>query len=379
MQPTGPLDLFLAAPPGLESALLAEARALELDGCAAVAGGVRATGDWGEVWRANLHLRGAGRVLVRFAEFRAVHLAQLDKRARRLAWSSVLRADVAVRVEATSKRSRIYHAGAAAERIARAIREELGAPAQSGAKAGAGEEAVRVLVRLEDDLCTISLDTSGEPLHRRGHKLAVAKAPLRETLAALLLRQLGYDGRESVLDPMCGSGTLVLEAAEIALGLAPGRTRAFAFERLAGFEAATWQAMRSAHETAPAPPHCYGFDRDAGAIEASRANAARAGVEGYAQFARQSITDLMPPEGARPGLIVVNPPYGARIGDKGRLRALYASFGRVVAERFSGWRVGLVTSEGDLARACGLPFAPPGPPVPHGSLRIRLYRTAVLP
>ena len=133
-------------------------------------------------------------------------------------------------------------------------------------------------VRIDDDLCTISVDTSGELLHRRGHKQAVNAAPLRETLAALFLRACGYHGHEPVLDPMCGSGTFVIEAAEIAMGLAPGRSRRFAFERLATFDAAAWAALAAAAPPCATSLRFHGRDRDAGAIAMSRANAGRAGV-----------------------------------------------------------------------------------------------------
>lgn len=365
-------EIFLVAPPGLEPYLAAEAAERGFAGALPVPGGVTLRGGWPEVWRANLVLRGAVRVLVRIGSFRAMHLAQLDKRARRFPWAGVLRPDVPVRVETTCHASRIYHAGAATQRIETAIREELGAPV-------AAEAALVVKARIEDDLVTISLDTSGEPLHRRGHKEQVNKAPLRENLAALFLRACGYDGREPVVDPMCGSGTFVIEAAEIAAGLAPGRSRRFAFEDLASFDAAAWAAMRAA--AAPAAPlalRFLGSDRDDGAIRMSIANAARAGVGELTEFHRRAISDAAPPEGPR-GLVMVNPPYGARIGNRNLLLPLYGTLGKVLRERFGGWRVGLITSEPALARATGLPFAPPGPMVPHGGIRIQLHATSALP
>jgi putative N6-adenine-specific DNA methylase len=363
-------EIFLAAPPGLEPLLREEAQELGFAAAQAVPGGVIVRGGWPEVWRANLWLRGAGRVLVRVGAFRAPHLAQLDRRARRLDWGAVIREGTRVRVDATCERSRIWHAGAAAERIAGAISAGAGAEV-------APEAELRVLVRIVDDLCTVSLDTSGEPLHRRGAKLAVGKAPLRETLAALFLRACGYRGGEPVVDPMCGSGTIVIEAAEIACGLAPGRARSFAFERLAEFDAAAFAAMRGGEERRETGLRFRGMDRDAGAVEASRQNAARAGVAGVTAFAQQAISALEPPGGPR-GLVLVNPPYGARIGERDALRALYGTLGKVLAERFGGWRVGVVTSEPVLAAATALPFAETGPPVPHGKLRVRLYRTEAL-
>lgn len=370
MSDGGGFGIFLTAPPGLEAALAEEAREKGFAPAKAVPGGVEVSGDWPEIWRANLELRGASRVLARIGAFRAFHPAQLDKRARKFPWGQFLRADVPVKVEASCKRSKIYHAGAATQRVARAIEEELGAKV-------AADAALRVMVRIEDDLCTLSLDTSGEPLHRRGFKEAVGKAPMRETLAALFLRQCGYRGAEPVFDPMCGSGTFPIEAAEMAMSLAPGRSRSFAFEQLAGFDAPAWQAMRVATQSHNTDLLFHGSDRDAGAVASSTANAERAGVAAITRFACHPVSDMQRPDGPS-GLVIVNPPYGGRIGNKRMLYGLYAAMGKTLQERFTGWRVALVTTEGGLARATTLPFAPPGPPVAHGGLKIRLWQTGPL-
>ncbi|HEY4250387.1 MAG TPA: class I SAM-dependent RNA methyltransferase [Roseomonas sp.] len=363
-------EIFLATAPGLEAALHAEVRGKGFKRPRPVPGGVVIEGGWPEVWRANLWIRGAGRVLARIDAFRVVHLAQLDARARRVPWGSVLRPDVPVRVEASCAESRIYHSGAAAERIGTAIRETLGAPL-------APDAAITVRARIERDLCTISIDTSGELLHKRGYKEAVNRAPMRETMASLFLRQCGYEGGEPVLDPMCGSGTFVIEAAEIAARLNPGRARAFAFEQLATFDAEAWQGMRAVRSQRVPAARCHGSDRDAGAIAMSRANAARAGIADATEFRQAAISDIQPPPGP-PGLVIANPPYGTRIGDRQALVPLYQAFGQVLRQRFTGWRVGLITTEPGLAQATGLPFLPPGAPVPHGGLRVTLYQTRPL-
>ncbi len=366
----GEFEIFLVAIPGLEGPLCAEARARGFK-AKTVPGGVTLKGGWPEVWRANLELRGPSRVIARLGDFRAIHLSQLDKRARQFAWGHVLRRDVPFRVEVSCKSSKIYHSGAAAQRIERAITEELGAPSSP-------EADVCIKARIENNVCTIGVDTSGELLHKRGHKQAVAKAPMRETMAALFLRQCGFDGKEPVIDPMCGSGTFVIEAAEIAAGLMPGRSRHFAFEQLATFDAAAWQAMRDAHSVATPGVRFYGSDKDAGAIRMSRANAERAGVAGITEFQERAIEDIAPPEGP-PGLVIINPPYGDRIGAKAQLRSLYRTLGHTLLTRFSGWRVGLITNEVTLAKATGLPFALDAEPVLHGGLRVTLFRTAPLP
>ena len=365
-------EIFLVAPPGLEAALCAEARSKGFRAAQIVKGGVTCQGDWPEVWRANLELRGASRVLARFAAFRALHLAQLDKRARKVAWGEILRPDVPVRVEASCKASRIYHAGAATQRIERAVHETLGAPI-------ADEAEIQIKARIEDDLCTLSIDTSGAPLHKRGHKAEVNKAPMRETLAALFLRQCGYDGSVPLLDPMCGSGTFVIEAAEIAAEIAPGRSRRFAFEHLVPFDPAAWHALRAASKAnrRPTSIRCYGSDRDAGAIAMSRANAERAGLSGSTSFEIRAIGDLTAPEGP-PGLVIINPPYGTRIGERKLLFPLYRTLGEKLRDGFAGWRVGLITTDAGLAAATDLPFGSPSPTVSHGGLSVILFQTSPL-
>ncbi|WP_196216801.1 THUMP domain-containing class I SAM-dependent RNA methyltransferase [Paracoccus shanxieyensis] len=362
------MEIFLVATPGLEDPLADEVRDLGYSP-QIQPGGVTFIGGWPDVWRANLCIRGATRVLARIGSFRAMHPAQLDKRAHRFPWADFLTPAIPVRVEATSRKSRIYHAGAIIQRIEAALKDSLGVTI-------AEDAPLTIKVRIEDDLCTISLDTSGESLHRRGHKQAVGKAPMRETMAAMFLRQCGFDGREPVLDPMCGSGTFPLEAAEMATGLQPGRLRDFAFQHLTSFDPEAWAALRM-----PAPVQTalrfYGSDRDPGAIRMSRDNAERAGLGAITDFQNLSISDIQPPEGP-PGLVIINPPYGARIGNKGPLFGLHAAMGETLRSRFAGWRIGIVTSEAQLARATGLPFREPGPYVAHGGLKVRLYQTAPL-
>ncbi|ONG56634.1 RNA methyltransferase [Pseudoroseomonas deserti] len=369
--PQKPFEIFLATLPGLEETLCAEVKRKGFRRPRALPGGVAIEGGWPEVWRANLWIRGASRVLARIDSFRVRELHQLDARARHVPWGAVLRRDVPFRVEADCASSRIYHSGAAAERIETAIRETLGATP-------APDAPVLVRARIENDVCTISLDTSGELLHRRGYKQAINAAPLRETMAALFLQQCGFDGAEPVLDPMCGSGTFVIEAAEIAARLNPGRARPFAFEHFATFDAEAWEKMRGVQSQRQPAARFHGSDRDAGAITMSQANAARAGVGTFCDFRQAAISEVAPPEGEGPGLVILNPPYGSRIGDKRALVPLYRAIGQVMRSRFAGWRVGLLTSEPQLAKATALPFLPPGPPVPHGGLRVTLHRTAPL-
>lgn len=365
-----PFEILLVATPGLEVPLAEEAHDLGLNVTGQIPGGVTITGDWPEVWRANLMLRGATRVLARIGAFRAMHLAQLDKRAHKFPWGDVLHPGTVCRVETTCRKSRIYHAGAATQRIETALKETIGAVIDKTAE-------LVLKVRIEDDLATFSLDTSGASLHKRDHKQAVNKAPMRETLAAMFLRQCGYTGTEPVYDPMCGSGTFVIEAAEIAMGLAPGRSRAFGFQDLASFDPIAWARIQDSVKAHATPLVFHGSDRDAGAIRMSIANGERAGVIEQCRFTMMPVTDILPPDGP-PGLVIVNPPYGGRIGNKRPLYGLYATMGERLLAEFKGWRVGVITSEAGLARATGLPFAPAGPHVNHGGIRVRLYQTPPL-
>jgi putative N6-adenine-specific DNA methylase len=371
MNKHGNFEIFLMAAPGLEDVLNAEVRGKGFKQPKSVPGGVIIKGGWPEVWRANLWIRGAGRVLASLDQFRVLHLAELDNRARQVPWATVLRPDVPFRVEVTCKKSRIYHSDAAAERIATAIAEELGAPHST-------EAEVIVRARIEHDICFIGIDTSGELLHKRGYKETVNMAPIRETMASLFLRQCGYDGTEPVVDPMCGSGTFIIEAAEIAARLNPGRSRRFAFEQFANFDAAAWQRMRDANPGRKPVARFYGSDRDTSAILMSRANSERADVAEFTEFRQCTISDVVAPEGP-PGLVIVNPPYGTRIGDKKKLAPLYRTLGQTLMTRFAGWRVGIITTETMLARATGLAFLPGTAPVPHGGLRVTLFQTGPLP
>lgn len=364
-------EIFLGTAPGLEALLLAEAKAAGFNNPKTVGGGVVITGGWPDVWRANLTLRGASKVLARFGEIRAFHLAQLDKRARKFDWGDILTRDSKVKVEVvTNRKSKIYHAGAAVERIERAISEEFGAIIV----ASVTDAEVIIKVRNDDNNLIMSVDTSGEGLHKRGHKQAMGKAPIRETMAALALRGCGFEGTETVIDPMCGSGTFLIEAAEIACNMMAGRSRSFAFEKLASYDLAEVERIRANWATKETQHHFYGSDRNVNVIGFAKENAARAGVIDLCSFIPAALSEAARPDGPA-GLVIVNPPYGSRIGKKKDLFSLYSAFGDVMRDRFAGWRVGMITADDQLAQATKLPWLPSSAPIAHGGLKVRLYRT----
>ena len=367
-------EIFLVTLPGLEDFLLAEVREQGFKKPKVISGGVLIQGGWPEVWRANLVLRGASKVLARVGEFRAHHLAQLDKHARKFPWADFLLPGHSVKVEvSTNRKSEIYHSGAAEQRFERAISETFGARIADRLE----DTDILIKVRIARNLVIISLETSGTALHKRGYKQAMGKAPLRETIAAMTLRACGYKRTEPLLDPMCGSGTYPIESAEMAGNLMAGRDRRFAFEKLASYDADAVKKMKTDWFTRTPPAHFYAYDQNVGAVEAAKANAERAGVSEACHFAVQPLSKLRAPDGPA-GLVMVNPPYGERIGKKKTLLGLYREFGDVMQTRFKDWRVGLVTSDEALAQATKLNWVQTSAPIPHGGLKIKLYQTGLL-
>jgi len=374
MNQPAPFEIFLATQPGLETLLLDEVIERGFQRAKATGGGVTIWGDWNDVWRANLTLRGASKVLARIGEFRAFHLAQLDKRSRKFPWGNTLMLGHKIKVEVvTNRKSKIYHAGAAIERIERAIHEEFGAQIAKSME----DADIIIKTRIDDNNVRLSVDTSGVGLHKRGYKQAMGKAPLRETIAALALRGCGYDGTEAVLDPMCGSGTFLIEAAQISRNIMAGQSRSFAFERLASYNAKAVQSLKENWTTRDSSQKFYGSDRNVNVIGFSKDNAKRGGVADMCEFKPLPISKIERPAGP-PGLIITNPPYGARIGKKKDLFALYTSFGDVMRDRFKGWRIGMITSDTKLAEATKLPWLKTGPPIAHGGLKVRLFRTEAI-
>ncbi|KAK1548222.1 hypothetical protein Q3G72_000827 [Acer saccharum] len=376
-------DLFAQATPGLEPFLADELHALGFADVAAVPGGAEFRGNAPEVLRANRQLRTAGRVLLRLGVFRTAHLSEIVRGAAKLPWERFVDPALPVRLRCTCRASRVYHSGAAAQRVQQGIEARLKgnltlAPPrdedEDASQSAWADAAQQIFIRIERNMCTVSIDTSGVPLHRRGTKPHIAKAPLRETLAAAFLDACGWQPSMPLLDPMCGSGTFVLEAASRAAGLAPGRSRTFACQR--------WAELKRGADTAgPQPlavarPQLWGYDRDKGAIAAAQSNSQRAGVSGLITFSQQPLGQLVRPQGHDTGLVICNPPYGQRIGDAHALRDLYAALGQIMRTKMAGWRLALVTSDARLAKATGLKLDVLTPAVPHGGLKIRLYATA---
>jgi putative N6-adenine-specific DNA methylase len=252
----------------------------------------------------------------------------------------------------SSHASRLYHTGAIEERLRRTI----GAPATERRPA---DDDQLVVVRVDRDDFTISIDASGAPLYKRGWRARSTRSPLRESLAAAMLAVAGWRGHEPLIDPFCGSGTIAIEAALLAGGRAPGSMRGFAFERWPCFEPGTWASVRaeveSAAMTTSIPVSIWARDRDEGAVEIATENAERAGVKEWVDIRRATISELIAPtDVAGTGWVISNPPYGRRVSGGRDVRDLYARFGRVARDGLAGWRVGLLVADPRAVGHAGL-------------------------
>jgi putative N6-adenine-specific DNA methylase len=236
-----------------------------------------------------------------------------------------------------------------------------------------------LIVRFLRDKCTISLDSSGALLHQRGYRLVTGKAPLRENLAAAMLMESSWRPDSALVDPMCGSGTIPIEAALMSRGIPPGASRSFAFFEWPEFEQRLWHRVRNTameQVSARASAPIIACDRDAGAVRATTENSARAGVLEDIEVRRQTVSGLERPSAAV-GWVVTNPPYGVRVGDRAALRNLYARTGAVLRERFGGWHVGLLSVDTRLEAELRIPLEE-RLDVSNGGIRVRLM-CGVLP
>ncbi len=355
-------DLFAITAPGLEPLAVRELRALGVDHCVATHGGVAWQGGRRELYSANLWLRTVSRVLVRVTEFHAASFYELERRAKRIPWNEFVSPGQGVRFRVTCHKSALYHSDAVAERLGRSATAATGgtlAPVGSkgGAKGGNEDDepdtdAQLFVVRIDHDTVSISADSSGALLHRRGYRQAIAKAPLRETLAAAMLLASGWDPDTALIDPMCGSGTIPIEAALLGRRIAPGMRRSFAFLHWPGFDPDIWQQLRSAATEGELPQALapiVASDRDDGAVRAASENAARAGVAQDVQILQRSLSATEPVRGAdAPGWLMTNPPYGIRVGAD--VRNLYARLGTLMRTEFNGWRLGMLSASPALER-----------------------------
>ncbi|UCE31626.1 MAG: class I SAM-dependent RNA methyltransferase [Burkholderiales bacterium] len=372
------LRYYAPCPRGLEQALADELLALGASDVEALSGGLRFAGDRRLGYAANLHSRIASRVAVEVAQAPYRDADDLYRLSHETAWERWHAASDSLRVDLSAHRSPLRSLNFATLRIKDGIvdrcRERFGERPSVDTRA----PVRRVLAHVDAARCTLYLDLSGEPLFKRGWRAAHAEAPLKENLAAGLLRLSGWQPGQALLDPFCGSGTIAIEAATVAAGIAPGIGRGFAFERFRDFDRALW-AQLADEARAAVRDLCgviVGSDRSAAALRTAVANAAAAGVSsGGLRFERRDALSIEPP--AATGHLLANPPYGERIGvDAGRAGSadvFWREFGAVLKTRFEGWTASLLSADSALPRALRLD-ASRRTPLWNGALECRLFR-----
>jgi putative N6-adenine-specific DNA methylase len=350
------MEFFATTAKGVEELLAGEVAALGIDGATVKRGGVRFSGTMDACYRANLWLRTASRVLLYLAEFPCDTPQSLYDGVRSIPWTDFLTPEMTLAVDCNLRDSAMTHSGFVALKTKDAIVDTIRDRFGSRPDVDTRDPDLRVNVHLVKNLCTVSLDTSGIPLDRRGYRLERNEAPLRETLAAALVMLSGWDGMTPLADPMCGSGTIPVEAVLKASGRAPGLLRSgFGFQRWPGFDSSLWQRLVSeARESAldTLPVQVIGCDRSARALAVARQNSERAGVSAMINLDRMELADFAPPSG--PGTLLFNPPYGHRLGDEEELKPLYRQIGDVMKKRCTGYTAYLFTGSAELAKCVGL-------------------------
>ena len=372
---------FSPCPRGLETLLAEDFAAAGASHIQMVAGGVSGQGDLATAYRLNLESRIATRVLRRLASADYRGEADIYRLAYDVAWSRLFSVDRSIRVYVTAIRSPLKSLEFITLKVKDAVCDRFRAEIGRRPSVNTREPEIRIHLFLTDHQATLYLDTSGEPLYMRGHKLAKIGAPLKENLAAGILRLSGWTPQKPLLDPMCGSGTFLLEAAQMALNDAPGLSRdpgEFGFERLADFDAGLWrQLQREAAEQRreASALAIYGSDVSADAIARSAQNLAHAGLDGLIRLERADILACRAP--AESGILVANPPYGERLGSEDELASFYPALGDALKKNFAGWSCWLLSADTRLPKLLGLRV---GRKIPlfNGALECRVYNVEIV-
>jgi putative N6-adenine-specific DNA methylase len=376
---TSPSEAFFApCPRGLEQLLAGELGALGARHAAAVPGGVAFAGNWEACYRANLWSRVASRVLWRVAQFDYASETDLYEAARAVDWPALFSVARTIRVYVTAQKSPLRSLEFATLKVKDAVCDRFRDAQGRRPSVDRAAPEVRVHAFLEEERATLYLDTSGEPLFKRGARADTVRAPLRENLAAGIVLLSRWQPGEPLLDPMCGGATLLAEAAAIGRGRAPGLKRAFGFEKLAGFQPALWKRLReeAAHPAKSAVKlELYGSDTDERALAAARRNLAAAGVERWVRLERADVLERTAPAPA--GVIIANPPYGERTGAREDLARFYPRLGDALKKNFAGWRCHVFTADPRLPKLIRLE---PARRVPlwNGALECRLYEFRIV-
>jgi putative N6-adenine-specific DNA methylase len=364
---------FAPCPRGLEAVLAGELAELGAGEIAAAEGGVGFSGTLPVAYAANLHSRIASRVLWQVGSGRYRSEEDVYRGVNALDWPQLFDGALTIRVNVAAVRSPLNSLDFITLRIKDAVCDKFRSQTGVRPNVDTAQPDVRIHAFLETERFTLYLDTSGEPLFKRGARQMTAEAPLRENLAAGILKLSGWTPDLPLLDPMCGGGTFLIEALQIAHGVAPGAKREFAFAKLRGFDEAEWNAIKAEAEARPAPnpsPAIFGSDLYGEALKLARVNLAAAGFADAVALKQANILEISAP--AAEGVLVANPPYGVRIGEQDELASFYPQVGDVLKKKFAGWRAYLFTADMRLPKLIGLSPSK-RTPLYNGALECRLY------
>jgi putative N6-adenine-specific DNA methylase len=378
MNPQAKAKLFAPCPRGLEDQLAAELAALGASDVRSVAGGVAFEGDTRVVYRANLDSRIATRVLLRvftlpYRSEEDIYRASVD-----VNWPQQFDVARSIRVYLTAQRCPLKSLDFLTLRIKDAVCDRFRSAVGSRPNVDTRAPDVRIHAFLDATQFTLYLDTSGEPLFKRGARAAHGEAPLKENLAAGILGLSGWQPGTALLDPMCGGGTFLVEAAQIALDIAPGGRRSFGFEKLKDFDAALWRELRSEADARRKPLvqlPIHGSDLYGDALKLAHANLAAAGIAEAVQLKQANALEIAAP--AATGVLVTNPPYGERMGEQQKLAEFYPRFGDALKRKFAGWNCYILSADMNLPKLIKLQVSR-RTPLFNGALECRLFEYKIV-
>jgi putative N6-adenine-specific DNA methylase len=366
-------SFFATCPRGLELLLADELRGLGADKVHAVGGGVEFAGDLSLCQRVNLESRIASRVLWQVSTCPYRSEDDIYRAAFALPWTDWFDSGRTIRVDISATKSPLTSLNFATLKIKDAVCDKIRKLSNRRPSVDTRAPDIPIQGHLTEHEFSLYLDTTGEPLFKRGQRLATGEAPLRENLAAGMLRLAGWAPGVPLLDPMCGSGTILVEAACMALGIAPGLGRHFAFEKFKNFDARGWRELlqrRGSRRKAGTPQPIYGSDISDEVLRAARANLAGAGSENVVSLKRADVLTITAP--AKQGIIVTNPPYGIRLGEQQALAEFYPKLGDVLKKQFTGWRAYFLSADMRLPKLIHLAVSK-RTPLFNGALECRLF------
>lgn len=369
---------FAPCPRGLEAVLAGELAELGAGEIAAVEGGVGFSGALPVAYAVNLHSRIASRVLWQVGAGQYRSEDDVYRGVNALDWPLLFDGALTIRVNVAAVRSPLNSLDFITLRIKDAVCDKFRSQTGVRPSVDTAQPDVRIHAFLETERFTLYLDTSGDPLFKRGARQIAGEAPLRENLAAGILKLSGWTPDLPLLDPMCGSGTFLIEALQIALGVPPGNRRSFAFEKLRSFDEGEWNRIKAAAAARPVlnpSPAIFGSDLYGEALKLARVNLAAAGFADMASLKQANMLEISAP--AAEGVLVANPPYGVRIGEQDELASFYPQMGDVLKKKFAGWRAYIFTADLRLPKLIGLSPSR-RTPLYNGALECRLYEFRIV-